>query len=279
MLYDEAAAAYVADRQGRGEIGAYSARQLAFRLSTVSHVWPGIALADLDAASVDMWQHHIGGLRPASRRAYQSTLRRFVAWALERDLISADPTARLGRVREPRRPPRALTAGQMARLALVLPDARARVIVALMYRLGLRRAEVAHLDTADYDPGRHRLHVVGKNDDERTLPVPSDVAVLLEQWIGRRPGPVFGISPDRVGRLVAGWLTEAGVKRAAHDRVSGHSLRHTAASDMFDRCHNPRTVQKALGHLNLATTEIYLRDATDDELRQALGAESRTINL
>ena len=271
MRFDDAATAYVADRYGRGEIGAYTARQLAFRLSTVSRAHPGLDLVDLDPAAVATWQHHIGGLRPASRRAYQSTLRRFTFWALERNLISADPTGQLGRIRDPRPKQRALTAGQMARLILVLPDERSRLIVALMYRLGLRRAEVAHLDTGDYDPGRRRLTVTGKNDDQRTLPVPTDLAVLLEHWIDGRVGPVFGISPSRVGRLVAGWLAAAGVKRAPHDRVSGHSLRHTAASDMFDRCHNPRTVQEALGHLNLATTEIYLRHATIDELRQAVG--------
>jgi integrase len=48
------------------------------------------------------------------------------------------------------------------------------------------------------------------------------------------------------------------------------SLRHTAASDVLDRCHDVRTVQVMLGHASLATTQIYLRRASLDQLREAM---------
>jgi integrase/recombinase XerC len=271
MRFDDAADAYIADRAGRAEIRPYSARQIRFRLSTLTACHPNLTLEALDGEAVRVWQHHIGGLKPASRRAYQSSLHGFCAWCVERGLIDVDPTAGLRRVREERQPPRALTAGQISRLLLVLPDERARLMVALLWRLALRRGEVAGLVVGDYDPGRRLLRVCGKNGDTRLMPVPVDLAVDLEAWCDRRSGSLFGVAPARVGRLVAAWMRQAGVKTCGGDRVSAHSLRHTGASDMFDRCHNPRTVQFALGHANLATTEIYLRHATLDELRHAVG--------
>jgi site-specific recombinase XerC len=51
-------------------------------------------------------------------RCYLSTVRTFCRWCIDEELLDVDPTARLARVREPRRLPRALSDAQMARLAL-----------------------------------------------------------------------------------------------------------------------------------------------------------------
>jgi site-specific recombinase XerD len=39
---------------------------------------------------------------------------------------------------------------------------------------------------------------------------------------------------------------------------------------MLDRCHNVRTVQKILGHLNVATTDRYLGQVGLEEMRAAI---------
>jgi site-specific recombinase XerD len=62
----------------------------------------------------------------------------------------------------------------------------------------------------------------------------------------------------------------AGLKASAYDGVSAHALRHTMASNMLDRCGNVRTVQGALGHVSLATTERYLRTPDLDVMRSAM---------
>jgi site-specific recombinase XerD len=52
--------------------------------------------------------------------------------------------------------------------------------------------------------------------------------------------------------------------------VSAHALRHTAASDVLDRCKDLRIVQQMLGHQHLATTAIYLRRASLVDMRTAM---------
>lgn len=99
---------------------------------------------------------------------------------------------------------------------------------------------------------------------------------------GRRAGPLFlpgphcsrwsadgHLSPDRIGKIVARALVDAGVHTPGDGR-SAHALRHTAASDVLDRCDNVRTVQTMLGHKSLQTTQRYLRRASLGQLRNAM---------
>jgi site-specific recombinase XerD len=69
-------------------------------------------------------------------------------------------------------------------------------------------------------------------------------------------------------------MARAGVKRHAYDGVSGHALRHTAASDVLDECKDLRAVQQMLGHAQLSTTAIYLRRVSAESLRTAMGGRT-----
>lgn len=264
---------YVSDRLARGEIGAATARQLRWRLSTLVRLFPELEVSALEREHVVAWARTIGWQRPASRRAYLSTVRTFVRWAIDEELLEVDPTARLGRVREPRREPRALSEGQMAQLKLALPDDRARLVVALMSRLGLRCVEVARLGVQDWDTAQRTLRLRGKADNERLVAVPDDVRALLFAHLhGRSDGPLVDGMAATLSRQVSTWMDAAGLKAGPHDGVSAHALRHTAASNAYERCRNVRVVQELLGHANIATTDRYLRRANLDQQRAALGA-------
>lgn len=264
---------YVSGRLSRGEISANTARQLRWRLGTLVRSVGDLPVCELERKHILAWAATIGDQRPASRRAYLSTVKTFCRWALEEELLARDPTARLSAVREPRRPPRALSAPQMARLALVLPDARARLIVALMGRLGLRCCEVANLTVQSWDRDVGALTVLGKAGHGRLVAVPGDVALLLGAHVrDRHTGELVTGTAATLSRQVTLWMDAAGLKSAPYDGMSAHALRHTAASDALDRCGNVRTVQELLGHANLATTDRYLRRADLAAQRAALGA-------
>ena len=154
------------------------------------------------------WQRTIAAHRPATRRAYLSTVRTFCRWAVSEGLLPADPTRGLA-VREPRSVPRALSAAEMGRLRAVLPDLRARLVVALMAREGLRCAEVSGLGVADWDRAAGSLRVHGKGGHVRVLPLAADVEMLLAGWVGeRRSGPLVGLKAATLSRSwPAGWPT------------------------------------------------------------------------
>ena len=270
MLLSDAITVYAAERHARGEINAASAKQLAWRLKLVADVHPGLDLSDLTRAHVLEWQATVGDQKPATRRGYLSTLRVFCAWAVDNELMVADPTNRLAKVRDQRGHPRWLSAGRVARLQMVLPDERARLIVLLMQQLGLRCVEVARLQVADWDRSGAELRVVGKGGDPRYSQVLDDLAVMLDRRCAGRTGPIIGITAGRVSFLVSGWMAAAGIKGGRYDGISAHALRHTAASDLLDGCGNVRLVQEFLGHASLATTERYLRRHSKAEIRDAM---------
>lgn len=274
MELSDAVEAYVSGRRARGELTASSALDMRCRLrGLVAAAGPGASVETLDRATVAAWQATIGAHRPATRRAYLSTVRTFCQWAALEGLIPRDPTVGAARIREPRRATRALPASSVARLRLVLPDLRAELVIGLMFHMGLRCVEVSRLRPGDYDPASAVMVVVGKNSDSRRLPVPGPVVVLLAAWAnagGSGRPTIVGLSANRISKLVSGWFAAAGIKSGPYDGNSAHALRHTMASNMLDRCGNVRTVQDALGHVSLATTERYLRHSGLDEMRAAM---------
>lgn len=185
--------------------------------------------------------------------------------------------------RSARRVSRALPAAAVARLFAALPDPRAGAVVSLMVHMALRRCEVARLEMRHWDPVAGTLLVTGKGSHERCLPVPAHTREALQALVaerGAREGPMIQcqamgkegrpVTAATIGRWVKGWLEEAGVKHRPGDGVSGHALRHTAASDVLDQCGDVRLVQTMLGHSQLATTTIYLRRADLGKLRAAM---------
>jgi integrase len=177
--------------------------------------------------------------------------------------------------------PRAQSAGNVARIIAACKDDRERAVIWLMVGLGLRRMEVAGLRWEHHDDRARIVEVRhSKFGRERLLPVTDEVHDALERLRGGgMTGPIIrsardphqGISVERVGQIAAEVMKRAGVKQRAYDGCSGHALRHTAASDVLDRSHDLRVVQAMLGHEALSSTAVYLRRATPEQLRDAMG--------
>jgi len=73
------------------------------------------------------------------------------------------------------------------------------------------------------------------------------------------------ISPRQVAYRLDYWLGEAGIDKP----LTPHSLRHTFATRLYARTNDLLVVQRALGHRQIATTEIYTH-LVDGTLEEAL---------
>lgn len=291
------AAAWVADRLERGRIGPRSADAYMERLRLFSRAIP--AVEGLDRASLGAWQRSLARRGQSTKRAYVSTVAQFLKGLHVEGYTDDDLSVHLTPVREPRSVPRALAASDAGRVLEVcgrrLPrdgitvsarrevGLRDGVIVSLMLGCGLRCMEVAALDLDDYDRDAGTIFVNGKGGHQRVLPVPAGTARAIAAYVEQRgtvAGPLLlGVgskSPsDRrmtakaVSKRLGLLMAAAGVHKAGDGR-SAHALRHTAASDVLDRCLDLRVVQQMLGHASLATTERYLRRADLGRLRAAM---------
>lgn len=278
---------YLRERQARGTYTRKSIASVRGRLDTLDESFGRRPLRELNRRGIERWLASLDGLAQSSRSSYLSSVRAFCAWLVLDGVIRADPCAGIDSIPRPRSVPRAQTQRAVAAIFAACQDDRDRAIIALMVQMGLRRAEVAGLRWEDYDPHARTLLVQGKGGHERFLPVPEAVTTALERIQGRAAGPVIRaknhprpISVGWVGKRVGQLMAEAGLKRAPYDGVSGHALRHTAASDVLDQCHDLRVVQAMLGHQHLSSTSIYLRRADMGQMREAMeGRVYRTLTV
>ena len=81
-----------------------------------------------------------------------------------------------------------------------------------MFGAGLRRAEAAALDLADYDPDNGTLRVIGKRDRERTAYVVKGGRAAVDYWLrfrGDDPGPLL-VPVSKSGTITLRRMTTQG---------------------------------------------------------------------
>lgn len=270
---------YLASRASSGTYGPYSLTVVRPRLMSLAAHHGNRPLDQLTEARVEAWLASSGVVAASSYDAYLASVRQFCRWAVKHGHLPTDPTAELHRRKLPRSVPRALDVDAVDRILNACHDQRDTVTVWLMVGCGLRRGEVARATWADYDRTAHVLTVHGKGGHERLVPVPTRVRAALRALPDARSGPILhhdgaAYAPATIGRRVTAIMRRAGVKHGARDGVSGHALRHTAASDVLDQCGDLRIVQEMLGHAQLSSTSIYLRRAGIGRMADAM--EGRT---
>lgn len=120
---------------------------------------------------------------------------------------------------------------------------RDRLIVRLLFDLGLRASELINLDLADYDGQAGTLAVKGKGQTQKTtLSLPEPTKVALQAWLairGDQPGPLVG-SFDRLSK--GGRLLRTSLYRLIHNlgkqaglNTRPHGIRHAAITAACER--------------------------------------------
>ena len=214
---------------------------------------------------------HAKGLSPRSIQRRLSAVRGFYDFLVREKVIpSRNPAQDVRAPKARRRLPETLDADRMGRLLEVpVGDAivaRDRAIMELLYSSGLRLAELVGLDLANLDLKDRTVRVRGKGNKERIVPVGTEAASALTQWLKERGGIArpdemalfLSRDGDRISRRsvqtrVAYWARRQGVSL----RVYPHLFRHSFASHLLESGGDLRGVQELLGHADISTTQIY----------------------
>ena len=227
------------------------------------------------------------GIDARSSARKLSCLRGFFKWLLLDRRIHRDPTVNIESPRAWKVLPKSLAEAEVtemlerAALAASHPQAKAtalrdRAILELLYAGGLRVSEVVSLTTGDLALDAGRVHVRGKGDKERIVPLGRTALEALEQYLREGRPHLDRISSSRRGRarLFAprqerAWmflslrgmpLTRQWVWRLVKDlnhSTSPHGLRHSCATHMVEHGADLRSVQMLLGHADISTTQVY----------------------
>lgn len=213
-------------------------------------------------------------LSAAYRRARLSSLRMFCRWSVAHGYMTKDPTLAIDSPRVPDGIPKRLRADEARALTTAASiDPRSAVIVSLMLQEGLRRIEISRLDVEDVDFAERSLLIRSKGGGGvhvDLLPITSETWGILRRYLaeeGHRNGPLVRnrvrrhgrMAPSTISELVREAMVEAGIKAPGDSSRTPHSCRHTAAHDILARTNDVRSVQQALRHRSVRSTEIYLR--------------------
>jgi site-specific recombinase XerD len=258
----------------------------------------GVDVLDARRVHVDLWVRQLldAGAASSSTARRLSALTSWYRHLVEHDLIAANPAAA---VRRPAvDPDHTATVGldrDQARAFLAAADAdrgparlRTAAAARLLLHIGLRVDELAAADVADlgYDRGHRVLTLTRKGGRRATVVLPPATAAAVDAYLAARTGetgePAHGplLATSGGGRLdqAALWKLVRRLARAAGipswDRLSPHSLRHTAITLALDAGAQLRDVQDFAGHRDPRTTRRYdrARDTLDRNAAYALTA-------
>ncbi len=247
-----------------------------------------------DARLTDIEDHlaalRAGGLSAASVARALAAVRGLHRFRLEEGWTTNDPTTEVAPPRVPKRLPKALSEADVERLLDAAGgedpfSLRDRAMLEILYGTGMRVSELAGLSLGDLGSDTGLVRVLGKGDKERLVPLGGYAEAALEYWLGAAGRPE--LEPRRWARrgdaeavflnARGGRLTRQGVwgvleKRAKaaglQARVHPHVLRHCCATHMLAHGADIRVVQELLGHVSIATTQIYTR-VSPEHLRTA----------
>jgi len=180
-----------------------------------------------------------------------------------------------------------------------LSSQRNKTMIKLMLRTGLRLSEVINLrwDSLDLRTGKVKV-VAGKGNKDRILWINNETLEKLRNWRQRQMEEVgdmefvFTTSTGNqlksrdVRSMIYRYAKKAGIQKEVEKnytdkegnkfnetykekKVKPHTLRHTFATDLLRETKNLRVVQKALGHSDISTTQIYTH-IVDEELEMAM---------
>ena len=216
---------------------------------------------------------HALKLSPVSSARCLSALRGWLRFLREEHIIDEHPALDIASARRGTRLPKTLSRQQVAALLDVplraaLEDRRDHVMLELLYATGLRVSELVGLELTQVNMEVGYLRVTGKGSKERIVPMGEPARRLLLEYVEavrpqllrHRSSRVLFVS-RRGTKLTrqAFWKSlRARARRAGLSQpVSPHMLRHSFATHLLGGGADLRSVQTMLGHVDIATTQIY----------------------
>lgn len=220
--------------------------------------------------------------RVVTARRNLATIRSFFGYLRREGVREGNPALDVDMPRAEQRKPKVLRVGEVQNM---LGNRRTnqhafrdRAIIELLYGSGLRRAELAGLSLDDVDFPARTAIVVGKGNKRRMTMLTEASIIAMQTYLHVRPASddrAFFLSNRntelglrQVWKIVKDCAIAAGVPRA-----STHSLRHSFATHFIEGDGDISSLQRLLGHANVATTQIYV-DQSIAHIRGAFNAAS-----
>jgi integrase/recombinase XerD len=245
----------------------------------------GRDLAAASAEDIEAYFAALGdrGLSPATAARRRAAVRQFYRFVMGEGWRQDDPSRRVDAPKKGRPLPKVLSREEVDRIIAAASardgaqGLRLGCMVELLYASGLRISEMTSLPLAALAKDPAYLIVRGKGGKDRLAPLNAAARTAIKAylevrksflpkgddanpWLFPSRGKGGRLTPRRFAQLLDEAASDAGIDPA---RVSPHVLRHALATHLLEGGADLRTVQKLLGHADIATTQIYTHVAGD----------------
>lgn len=230
--------------------------------------------------------------RTVARRI--SASRQFYKFIISEGVREDDPTSTVEAPKQKRTLPQILTEEEMNHVITVAgskgtPASKRLVcLLEMIYSTGLRVSELVGLPLTAYQQDSQFMIVEGKGGRERMVPLTPAAQTSLSKYVEVRKGFVAEGDDGTQGQWlfpsktsIKGHLTRQRFAQMLKDlskaadmpmgKVSPHIIRHSFATHLLKNGADLRSVQKMLGHADIATTQIYTH-MLDEEVNEKVQA-------
>jgi len=142
--------------------------------------------------------------------------------------------------------------------ALEKASLKERVVVLMLYTLGLRISELASLKCTDIQG--EWVRIIGKGKKERDIPLLANIKNLIDEYLSVFTVKkfLFEKNGEKLSENSLRYMITKVFGRVAL-KVTPHQLRHSYASSLLNSGAPIVDVSELLGHSSMATTQIYTK--------------------
>jgi len=142
--------------------------------------------------------------------------------------------------------------------ALKEADFQEKLVVLMLYTLGLRISELASLQLDAID--NEWIRIIGKGNKQRDIPLLASVKKLIDEYLSAnmRKKFLFEKKGEKLSENSLRYMITKVFGRVAL-KVTPHQLRHSYASSLLNSGAPIVDVSELLGHSSMATTQIYTK--------------------
>ncbi len=213
------------------------------------------------------------GLKARSRARHLATLRGFFKYLVLEKILKINPAKIIDFPKTGLKLPDVLSVAEI-NILLNIPDSkkptsiRDGAMIELLYAAGLRVSELILLKISDINLEACFIRVMGKGSKERVVPIGLYARNRVDDYIkNARPLLLKNIASQYIFVARAGkpmtrqgfWklLRKYSQQSSINKKIYPHSLRHSFATHLLEGGADLRSVQMMLGHVDIATTQIY----------------------
>ena len=203
-----------------------------------------------------------------------SSVKKFHLYLQLQQITEHNPTLQVELAKKSSKAPEYLTLAEIEQI-MQIPDAstvlglRDRTMLELLYASGVRVSEFIELKLSEFNLVMGLLHLTGKGNRERIIPLGPTTLNWLKLYLEQaRPQLISDDSPylfvnhrgkpftrQGIWKIIKQIITEAKIEKS----VTPQTFRHSLAIHLLQNGADLATVQEILGHVDISTTEIYVR--------------------